>query len=138
MQFAKQKQNDTREVLYFDGNFRRYWQRLTLEAFKNLENMKIVVFYPQNGVSDIQELQMTTQEGNNCYVFAVEGNFDDAQTTVKAIFANEELERDLAERNIVLSSANSINWGRLLPQIVCVSYLFGLASKRKVRRGRIL
>ncbi len=89
-----------------------------LEGFKDVDQTKILVFYPQNGVSAIQELQMTTQEGGNVGVCAVKGNFDDAQTGVKALFADEELREKLAKRRWFLSSANSINWGRVLPQIV--------------------
>ena len=89
-----------------------------LEGFKDVPQTKILVFYPQNGVSAIQELQMVTQEGENVGVCAVKGNFDDAQTGVKALFADEELREKLAKRRWFLSSANSINWGRVLPQIV--------------------
>ncbi len=89
-----------------------------LEGFKDVPQTKILVFYPQNGVSAIQELQMVTQEGENVGVCAVKGNFDDAQTGVKRLFADEELREKLGKRRWFLSSANSINWGRVLPQIV--------------------
>ncbi|MBQ4100913.1 MAG: threonine synthase [Oscillospiraceae bacterium] len=92
--------------------------KAALDGFKNAENTKILVFYPQNGVSNIQKLQMQTQEGDNVSVCAIEGNFDDAQSGVKKIFTDNEIIEKLAENNIVFSSANSINWGRLLPQIV--------------------
>ena len=92
--------------------------KAALEGFRNVEKTKMLVFYPKDGVSDIQELQMVTQEGGNVSVSAVAGNFDDAQTGVKKLFADEKLAAELAERGFFLSSANSINWGRVLPQIV--------------------
>jgi len=92
--------------------------KAALEGFRNVDRTKILVFYPKDGVSDIQELQMVTQEGGNVGVCSVVGNFDDAQAGVKQIFSDEELAGELAERGYFLSSANSINWGRVLPQIV--------------------
>ena len=92
--------------------------KAALEGFRNVDKTKILVFYPKNGVSDIQELQMVTQEGGNVGVTSVAGNFDDAQAGVKQLFSNQELAHTLAERGYFLSSANSINWGRVLPQIV--------------------
>ena len=76
------------------------------------------MFYPKDGVSAVQALQMQTQQGSNVGVCAVHGNFDDAQTGVKTLFSDEKLREDLARRGYFLSSANSINWGRLVPQIV--------------------
>ncbi len=92
--------------------------KAALEGFRDVDRTRILVFYPKDGVSEIQELQMVTQEGGNVGVCAVVGNFDDAQTGVKKLFADERLAADLAERGWFLSSANSINWGRVLPQIV--------------------
>lgn len=92
--------------------------KAALEGFRNVDKTKILVFYPKDGVSDIQELQMVTQEGGNVGVCSVVGNFDDAQAGVKKLFGDEKLARELAERGYFLSSANSINWGRVLPQIV--------------------
>ncbi len=92
--------------------------KAALEGFRDVERTKILVFYPNGGVSEIQQLQMVTQAGGNVGVCAVEGNFDDAQTGVKAIFSDEALREELAARGYLLSSANSINWGRVLPQIV--------------------
>lgn len=89
-----------------------------LEGFKDVAGTRILVFYPKNGVSAIQELQMNTQEGNNVGVCSVVGNFDDAQTGVKKIFSDPALKEELAGKGFFLSSANSINWGRVLPQIV--------------------
>ncbi len=92
--------------------------KAALEGFKDVDHTKILVFYPKDGVSDIQQLQMVTQEGKNVGVCSVVGNFDDAQTGVKKIFSDVQFREVLDQRGYVLSSANSINWGRVLPQIV--------------------
>ncbi|MDD2495560.1 MAG: threonine synthase, partial [Tissierellia bacterium] len=92
--------------------------KAALEGFKDVKGTKIIVFYPEGGVSQVQKSQMVTQEGSNTYVCAIVGNFDDAQTGVKKIFTNQELIDKLKEKNKVFSSANSINIGRLVPQIV--------------------
>ena len=92
--------------------------KAALEGFRDVDRTRILVFYPQDGVSDIQKLQMRTQEGENVGVCAIEGNFDDAQNGVKAIFSDPALRDTLAKRGFFLSSANSINWGRVLPQVV--------------------
>lgn len=92
--------------------------KAALEGFADVPGTKILVFYPRDGVSDVQKLQMVTQTGANVGVCAVEGNFDDAQTGVKRIFGDRELAEKLSAKGWFLSSANSINWGRLLPQIV--------------------
>ena len=92
--------------------------KAALEGFADIPRTKIIVFYPENGVSDVQKLQMTSQSGENVLVSAVKGNFDDAQTGVKLIFGNEEFAEQLSQKGWFLSSANSINWGRLLPQVV--------------------
>jgi threonine synthase len=92
--------------------------KAALEGFKNVPGTKIIVFYPYGGVSRVQELQMTTTDGLNTYAVAVRGNFDDCQSSVKEIFADEEFKKALAGKGYELSSANSINWGRLLPQVV--------------------
>lgn len=107
--------------------------KAALEGFKNVENTKILVFYPVDGVSPMQKLQMTTQEGENVAVCAINGNFDDAQSAVKSIFTNDEIKAQLAEKNMMFSSANSINWGRLVPQIV---YYFS-AYCDLIEQGRI-
>ena len=92
--------------------------KAALEGFKDVDKTKILVFYPEDGVSPMQKLQMLTQEGENVSVCAIKGNFDDAQSAVKSIFTNNEIKGKLAEKNMMFSSANSINWGRLVPQIV--------------------
>ncbi len=109
-----------------------------LEGFKNIPGIRIIVYYPETGVSKIQKLQMTTQDGDNVDVVAVKGNFDDAQNGVKTLFSDPQLSDILAGAGKRLSSANSINWGRLLPQIVYyfAAYLElvkrGLSSDKKV------
>ena len=103
--------------------------KAALEGFKDVPQISIMVFYPDGGVSRIQQLQMVTQEGNNVNVTAVKGNFDDAQSGVKEIFADVAFAGKLAAQNVKLSSANSINWGRLVPQIVY--YFSAYADLRK-------
>jgi threonine synthase len=101
--------------------------KAALEGFADREHTRIVVFYPADGVSDIQRRQMVTQHGDNLAVFGVRGNFDDCQNAVKAAFSDGTFNRGLHERHgLQLSSANSINWGRLLPQIVY--YVSGYAD----------
>lgn len=107
--------------------------KAALEGFKDVPGMGITVFYPEGKVSDIQRLQMVTQKGSNVAVCAVKGNFDDAQNAAKAIFANTELTRELANKDTVLSSANSINIGRLAPQ---VTYYFD-AYAQLVNKGAL-
>ncbi len=92
--------------------------KAALEGFKDVPGTEIMVFYPNDGVSAMQQLQMNTQKGKNVYVCAINGNFDDAQTGVKTIFTNDDIKALLSENNMEFSSANSINWGRLAPQII--------------------
>ena len=111
--------------------------KAALEGFKDIEQTKILVFYPENGVSEIQKLQMVTQEGRNVGVCAVQGNFDDAQSGVKRIFSDPDLRQSLAERGYFLSSANSINWGRILPQVVYyISAYCDLVRSGEIRLGQ--
>ena len=92
--------------------------KAALEGYRDVDGVQIAVFYPVDGVSRVQKLQMATQEGENVDVFAVRGNFDDAQNGVKRIFSDPEMKKELDGKGYFLSSANSINWGRLAPQIV--------------------
>lgn len=92
--------------------------KAALEGFKDVPDTEIMVFYPDDGVSAMQKKQMTTQEGKNVGVCAIKGNFDDAQNGVKAIFTNSEIAEELDKNGMMFSSANSINWGRLAPQII--------------------
>ena len=107
--------------------------KAALDGYHDIPGVEIAVFYPTGGTSEIQRLQMATQEGANVAVYAVRGNFDDAQTGVKRVFADKEIAARLAQRNICLSSANSINWGRLAPQIV---YYFA-AYAQLLKAGKI-
>ena len=98
--------------------------KAALAGFADVEGTKIIVFYPKNGVSRVQELQMVTQKGDNTSVVAIQGNFDNAQSGVKAMFENKELEKELNEAGYQFSSANSINIGRLVPQVVYYVYAY--------------
>ena len=110
--------------------------KAALEGFKDVKGTRIIVFYPENGVSPMQKCQMTTQEGNNVDVCAIKGNFDDAQTGVKKIFTTQSIKDKLQENGKLFSSANSINWGRLLPQIVYyVSAYCDLVNSGKIQFG---
>lgn len=110
--------------------------KAALEGFKDVPGIKIIIFYPEQGVSKVQELQMTTTDGNNTYVVAVKGNFDDCQNAVKEIFGDKEYNDCLAGQGFELSSANSINWGRLLPQIVYYFWAyFDLTAKGELAFG---
>lgn len=110
--------------------------KAALEGFKDAAGVKICVFYPSEGVSKMQKLQMSTQDGGNVNVVAVKGNFDDCQSAVKEIFANEDYAEELKKKNVILSSANSINFGRLVPQI---AYYFSaycdLVSSNQIEMG---
>ena len=110
--------------------------KAALEGFKDLPGTEIIVFYPSDGVSDAQKLQMITTTGSNTHVIAVNGCFDDAQTGVKNIFADTEFAKELSDNNVKLSSANSINWGRLVPQIAYYVYSYvELLRTEKIEKG---
>jgi threonine synthase len=98
--------------------------KAALESFSDVEDTEVIVFYPLKGVSRIQERQMITQEGENTHVIAVRGDFDDAQSGVKAIFADRDFSKILERKGLMFSSANSINIGRLVPQIVYYIYAY--------------
>ena len=110
--------------------------KAALEGFKDADGIKIMVFYPSEGVSDMQKLQMCTQEGKNVNVVGIKGNFDDCQTAVKNIFSDKEINAQLKNKGVVLSSANSMNFGRLVPQ---VSYYFSaycdLVNSNEIKMG---
>lgn len=110
--------------------------KAALAGFADVEGTKIIVFYPKHGVSPIQEKQMVTQKGNNTYVVGIEGNFDDAQSGVKAMFNNQALASTMDQKGYQFSSANSINIGRLVPQIVYYVYAYSrLAKSGKIQLG---
>ena len=110
--------------------------KAALEGYSDVPRTNIAVFYPADGVSEMQKLQMATQKGDNVYVCSIKGNFDDAQTGVKKIFGDSRIAEKLSDNNLFLSSANSINWGRLAPQIV---YYFSaycdLVAQREIILG---
>ncbi|MBR2342822.1 MAG: threonine synthase [Clostridia bacterium] len=110
--------------------------KAALEGYRDVPGVKIKVFYPTGGVSRVQKLQMQTQEGSNLSVEAIVGNFDDAQSGVKRIFSDEKMAEELNAGGVFLSSANSINWGRLVPQIVYyVSAYCDLVSQGEIALG---
>jgi threonine synthase len=110
--------------------------KAALEGFANVDGIEIIVFYPTDGVSDVQKRQMITQEGANTHVFGINGNFDDAQNGVKRIFTDEAYKAGLKEEGYILSSANSINIGRLVPQIVYYIYAYyGLVNEGSIKLG---
>lgn len=110
--------------------------KAALEGFSSVEGTNIIVFYPKDGVSDVQRLQMTTQEGKNTLVVGIAGNFDDAQSGVKAIFTDVNFKELLDEKGYMLSSANSINIGRLIPQVVYYIYSYvTLLKQRRIEKG---
>ena len=110
--------------------------KAAMEGYRDVPGTKIQVFFPTDGVSRVQKLQMQTGEGENVSVMAIRGNFDDAQTGVKKIFSDAEMKQALAEKNIFLSSANSINWGRLVPQVAYyVSAYCDMINLGAVKRG---
>ena len=110
--------------------------KAALAGFADVPGTKIIVFYPKHGVSPIQEKQMVTQKGNNTYVVGITGNFDDAQTAVKKMFNDQALAAELNEAGFQFSSANSINIGRLVPQIVYYVYAYSrLVGEGKIKAG---
>ena len=113
--------------------------KAALAGFAGVEGTKIIVFYPKNGVSPIQEKQMVTQKGDNTFVVGIHGNFDDAQTGVKKIFSDKELAKEMNEKGFQFSSANSINIGRLVPQIVYYVYAYAkLLQEEKIAEGEAI
>ncbi len=110
--------------------------KAALEGFAGVPGTRIIVFFPEEGVSEIQKKQMTSQTGNNTYVLGIQGNFDDAQTGVKRLFADDTLLEKLDGKNFMFSSANSINIGRLIPQIVYYFYSYSqLCKQGAIRAG---
>jgi len=110
--------------------------KAALAGFAEVEGTRIIVFYPKNGVSPIQEKQMVTQKGDNTFVVGIHGNFDDAQTGVKKIFSDKELAKEMDQKGFQFSSANSINIGRLVPQIVYYVYAYAqLLAEGKISAG---
>ena len=113
--------------------------KAALAGFAHVPGTRVMVFFPHDGVSTAQRLQMVTQEGDNCASIAVHGNFDDAQRGVRQIFADRSIEAELAAKGVMLSSANSINWGRLVPQIVYYFSAYAdLLHQKKLEHGELI
>lgn len=135
MTTAAKKNNVTNEIVILTATSGDTG-KAALAGFAGVEGTKIIVFYPKNGVSPIQEKQMVTQKGDNTYVVGIHGNFDDAQTGVKRIFADRELAKRMDGQGCQFSSANSINIGRLVPQIVYYVYAYAtLLAEEKITEG---
>ncbi len=130
MRVAKNKQDLKKEIIILVATSGDTG-KAALEGFRDVDGIKVIVFYPINGVSNIQKLQMQTQEGKNTFAIGIEGNFDDAQTEVKKIFNDEGFNKELDKKGYVFSSANSINIGRLIPQIVYYFYAYASMVKDK-------
>ncbi|MCH5281425.1 MAG: threonine synthase [Lachnospiraceae bacterium] len=113
--------------------------KAALAGFADVKGTKIIVFYPKNGVSPIQEKQMVTQKGDNTHVVGIHGNFDDTQTGVKKIFSDKALAKEMEEKGFQFSSANSINIGRLVPQVVYYVYAYAnLLRQGKIKEGETI
>ncbi len=132
---SKKKQGNTNKTLILVATSGDTG-KAALEGFKDVEGTEIIVFYPNAGVSDLQRKQMVTQDGENVHVAAIRGNFDDAQTAVKKLFNDADTVQKLKEKGIEMSSANSINWGRLAPQIAYyISAYCDLVSSEEINFG---
>ena len=136
MSLAKKKLNVKEEIVILAATSGDTG-KAALEGFKNINGFKVMVYYPKDGVSPVQERQMNTQEGNNVRVVGINGNFDDAQKGVKELFGDNDFKEELRKKDFILSSANSINIGRLIPQIVYYFYgYFQLVNKQQIEKGQ--
>ena len=133
MTVSAKKNNESRKIVILTATSGDTG-KAAMAGFQDVEGTEIIVFYPKDGVSEIQKLQMATQRGANTHVVAIKGNFDDAQTAVKKMFNDKDMARELSEHGICLSSANSINIGRLVPQIVYYVYAYTQLVKKGVIR----
>ena len=133
MNLSLEKEGNAREIIILTATSGDTG-KAALAGFKNKPGIRIMVFYPENGVSELQKLQMVTEDGENCFVGAVKGNFDDAQSAIKVLFGNKDLAEQIGEMGYSFSAANSINIGRLTPQIVYYVYSY----MELVRRGEIV
>ncbi len=135
LQKAMARQTDGRKVLILTATSGDTG-KAAMDGFADVDGTAIVVFYPSEGVSDMQKLQMVTQEGGNVCACAVHGNFDDAQNGVKELFANPDFNRQMRQAGYDLSSANSINFGRLVPQVAYYVYAYAkLVLEEKIKCG---
>ncbi len=135
MTTAAKKNNMTSEIVILTATSGDTG-KAAMAGFADVKGTKIIVFYPKDGVSPVQERQMVTQKGDNTCVIAIKGNFDDAQTRVKRIFANEEINKKVREAGFEFSSANSINIGRLVPQVVYYVWAYlQMVKDKKISKG---
>lgn len=135
MKTAAKKQNINNDIVILTATSGDTG-KAALAGFADVEGTKIIVFYPKDGVSPIQKLQMTTQKGDNTFVIGIEGNFDDAQNGVKAIFNDNDIAKRMEQKGMQFSSANSINIGRLVPQVVYYYYAYTrLISSGEITAG---
>lgn len=135
LKVSAKKMNITKEIVILTATSGDTG-KAALEGFDSVQGTKIVVFYPKDGVSEIQKRQMVTQEGENTFVVGIDGNFDDAQNGVKEIFNDKRFKGILKEKGYMFSSANSINIGRLVPQIVYYVYSYvNLIKDKKIVDG---
>lgn len=133
MKCAYKKMKDNKEIIILTATSGDTG-KAALEGFKDVDGTKIIVFFPQNGVSEVQKRQMITQKGKNTYVVGIEGNFDDAQKSVKEVFTDKKFNEKLHKNNYMFSSANSINIGRLVPQVVYYFYAYiNLLKNNKIK-----
>ena len=132
---SKEKQKENKKILILAATSGDTG-KAALEGFKDIDGINIVVFYPKNGVSPMQEEQMRKQLGNNVEIVAINGNFDDAQSAIKYIFGSDEFKKYANDHNIMFSSANSINIGRLFPQVIYyVSTYINLVKAGTIKAG---
>lgn len=135
MKLAKEKENISDEIIILAATSGDTG-KAALEGFCDVDGFKVLVYYPNDGVSPVQKMQMLTQKGSNVKVVGIKGNFDEAQSGVKEMFGDNELKKRMLSKGVRISSANSINIGRLIPQIIYYYYgYFQLVNKQKIKLG---
>ena len=135
MKLAKEKENISDEIIILAATSGDPG-KAALEGFCDVDGFKVLVYYPNDGVSPVQKMQMLTQKGSNVKVVGIKGNFDEAQSGVKEMFGDNELKKRMLSKGVRISSANSINIGRLIPQIIYYYYgYFQLVNKQKIKLG---
>lgn len=135
MKLAKEKENISDEIIILAATSGDTG-KAALEGFCDVDGFKVLVYYPNDGVSPVQKMQMLTQKGSNVKVVGIKGNFDEAQSSVKEMFGDNELKKRMLSKGVRISSANSINIGRLIPQIIYYYYgYFQLVNKQKIKLG---
>lgn len=138
MLISKQYENEENDIVILTATSGDTG-KAALEGFANVQGTKIIVFFPEDGVSEVQKRQMLTQKGENTFVVGIKGNFDDAQTGVKSILGNAELEAKIQSKGYKFSSANSINIGRLIPQVVYYFCAYGqMLNQNEIEVGEMI